>query len=183
MTRAAFLDRDGVVNRKAPEGQYIIRWEDLEILPGVARAIAEFNEAGFRVIIVSNQRCVAKGLITESQLEALHTKMCETLSAAGAAINAIYYCPHDLHPPCDCRKPRPGMLREAAREHGIDLDASWMIGDTAMDVEAGQRAGCKTAIVADNRDAANSKADVWGTSLLDVTHQILQQRDPFRPDR
>src|SRR5437764_1430871 len=112
MTRkAAFLDRDGVINQKAPEGAYITRWEDVKFLPGVDEAIAQLNRAKWLVIIISNQRCVARGLISISELEALHRRMSDWLVARGATIDAIYYCPHEkTDPPCDCRKPAPGML-------------------------------------------------------------------------
>src|SRR5512133_3132540 len=119
MVKAVFLDRDGVINKKAPENSYITSWEDMRILAGVAPGIALLNRAGFSVIVVTNQRCIAKGLLTADQLEAMHKNMCEELSHAGARIDAVYYCPHEKWPPCKCRKPRPGMLFEAARTHGI----------------------------------------------------------------
>src|SRR5258707_12947583 len=129
MNRAAFLDRDGVINGKAREGEYVTRWEEMQILPGVPEAIARLNRSGFLVIVVSNQRCVAKGLITISDLEILHEAMSSELAGAGATVDAVYYCPHEKEPPCRCRKPAPGMLIDAARAHDIDLKASWMIGD------------------------------------------------------
>src|SRR5205823_14054634 len=98
MNKAAFLDRDGVINRKAPEGEYITSWEDMEILPGVAEAISLLHRSGFRTIVVSNQRCVAKGLITIDELEALHHRMCDVLAQAGAKIDGVYYCPHEHEP-------------------------------------------------------------------------------------
>ena len=155
MKKAAFLDRDGVLNRKAPEGKYVTRWEEMEFLPGAADAIRLLNQAGFFVVVVSNQRCVAKGLITTAELEALHARMQREYAASGARIDAIYYCPHDYESRCECRKPMPGMLLEAARAHDIDLAASWMIGDSAHDVEAGRRAGCHTARL--TSDAASGK--------------------------
>src|SRR5271166_1808200 len=114
MKRAAFLDRDGVINRKAPEGKYVTRWEDMEFLPGVREAIRRLNNAGFLVIVASNQRCVARGLITADELDSMHARVRREFQAAGATIDAIYYCPHDSQPPCNCRKPHPGMLLEAA---------------------------------------------------------------------
>jgi D-glycero-D-manno-heptose 1,7-bisphosphate phosphatase len=171
--RAAFLDRDGVINRKAREGEYVTRWEEMQILPGAPEAIAQLNQAGFRVIVVSNQRCVAKGLITAADLEALHRRLCEVLATAGARIDAIYHCPHELQPPCLCRKPQPGMLLEAARAHHIDLTASWMIGDSDIDVEAGRNAGCKTARLLSGGETPKSNADVIAGSLREVIDQIL----------
>jgi D-glycero-D-manno-heptose 1,7-bisphosphate phosphatase len=175
MNKAVFLDRDGVINQKAPtEDQYITRWEEMEILPGVAQAIAELNHAGFKIIVVTNQRGVAKGLITIAELEMIHERMCQHLTSAGAAIQAIYYCPHELDPPCTCRKPEPGMLFQAAHAHNVDLASSWMIGDSVKDVQAGRRAGCKTAQLVHDSKFAESAADVAAPSLLAAAHKILE---------
>lgn len=184
MSRAVFLDRDGVINRRPPEGDYITRWEDFHILPGVAEGISLLNHAGFSVIVVTNQRCVAKGQITEADLQKMHERMTDVLARAGAKIDETFYCPHDIEPPCDCRKPAPGMLLSAARSRGIDLRASWMIGDSDNDVQAGRNAGCKAARVI-AADAASSErariseaaitADIAAPSLLDAIRQILKQ--------
>lgn len=167
MNKAAFLDRDGVINQKAAEGAYVTRWEDVKFLPGVAEAITELNRAGWQVIIISNQRCVAKGLVSIAELEDLHQRMRAWLLERGAVINAIYYCPHEkTQPPCDCRKPEPGMLLQAARDHQIDLANSWMIGDSASDMEAGHRAGCKTLRIQPADREPDGKADLQAASLL-----------------
>src|SRR5579864_3458639 len=139
MNKAAFLDRDGVINRKPPEGQYVTKWEEMHFLPDVGTAIALLNRSGFRVFVVSNQRCVAKGLISSADLETLHQRMRDVMARAGATIDGVYYCPHEKEPPCSCRKPAPGMLLLAAQTHQVDLNASWMIGDSRIDVEAGRR--------------------------------------------
>lgn len=177
-TKAAFLDRDGVINQKAPEGAYITRWENVKFLPGVAEGIAQFNRAGWQVIIISNQRCVAKGLTGIPELEALHRRMLAWLAEHGANIDAVYYCPHEkTTPPCDCRKPEPGMLLQAALEHDIDMPHSWMIGDSASDIEAGHRAGCKTVHVHGLGKPADPKADLRASSLLDAASQILRMHE------
>ena len=173
MKKAAFLDRDGVINRKPPEGQYVTNWETMEVLAGTREAIRTLNQAGYFVVIVSNQRCVAKGLITRSQLDGMHARMCHELEVGGARIDAVYYCPHDLHPPCHCRKPQPGMLLGAARIHGLDLSESWMIGDTEQDMLAGKSAGCRTArLTEDSRPPF--EADVLASSLLEAAQKILE---------
>jgi D-glycero-D-manno-heptose 1,7-bisphosphate phosphatase len=181
MNKAAFLDRDGVINRKAPEGQYVTRWEEVEFLPGVASAISMLNRAGFRVIVVSNQRCVAKGLVTTEEVEALHKKICRELADQGAVIDAVYFCPHEAghgsgheSPPCSCRKPAPGMLLTAAKDHQIDLHASWMIGDSAADVAAGKSAGCRTVLIGRIDNSAAAAPDFVAQSLLDATQKILE---------
>jgi D-glycero-D-manno-heptose 1,7-bisphosphate phosphatase len=193
--KAVFLDRDGVINRKAPEGQYVTRWEEMEFLPGALEAVRLLNQAGYFVVIASNQRCVAKGLITNSQLEALHERMRREFASARATIDAIYYCPHDYQPPCQCRKPEPGMLLEAARKHNLDLTASWMIGDSEHDVEAGRRAGCRTVRVIEGGASSDQRpidqrptgrkieetmgrtidrrADVVASSLLRAVQKVL----------
>lgn len=183
MRRAAFLDRDGVINRKAPDGSYITRWEDFHFLPGVPEAIAQLNQAEFSVIVVTNQRCVAKGLITPTELEKMHEQMSDHLANAGARIEAIYYCPHETGVLCDCRKPEPGMLLEAARSRSLDLASSWMIGDSEVDIQAGKRAGCKTAQllekstarkVSGGNVALTSGPDVVAPSLIEAIPQILR---------
>jgi D-glycero-D-manno-heptose 1,7-bisphosphate phosphatase len=173
MSRAAFLDRDGVINRKPPEGQYVTRWEEMHLLPEAAEGIALLNRAGFRVIVVTNQRCVAKGLIATAELESMHERMCRKLAADGATIDGVFYCPHEKQPACRCRKPAPGMLLDAARAHQIDLKTSWMIGDSEIDVEAGRNAECKTVLLS-NRPTRNGNADLVAPSLLEAIHGILK---------
>jgi len=174
VNKAAFLDRDGVINRKAPtEDEYVTSWDEVQILPGVAQAIIQFNRVGFLVIVVTNQRSVAKGLITEAGLNSIHQRMYDELARAGAIIHRIYYCPHELEPPCDCRKPQPGMLLRAACTYGIDLSTSWMIGDSDNDVAAGQNAGCRTSRLLGRNESAGGGHFV-ARSLLEDTHISLK---------
>ena len=174
MKKAAFLDRDGVLNRKAPEGEYVTRWEEMEFLPGAREAVRLLNQAGYLVVVVSNQRCVAKGLITSSELDSMHARMRHEFEAVGARLDAIYYCPHDFQPACSCRKPQPGMLREAARTHELDLSASWMIGDSDHDVVAGKSAGCGTVRLVEDGKSPVGGADMVASSLLDAVHKVLE---------
>jgi len=177
MKRAVFIDRDGVINRKAEEGAYVTRWEDFHMLPGVAEAISLLDRAGWSVIVISNQRCVAKGLLTIAQLEAIHQKMLEELSRSGANLGGIYYCPHDKEPPCSCRKPSPGMLLTAAQEHQIDLTLSWIIGDSDSDIAAGRRAGCGTVRIIAELPAESESADCFARSLLEASEKVLTATD------
>ena len=126
------------------------------------------------MIVVSNQRCVAKGLVTLAQVEALHLRICRELADLGAVIDAVYFCPHEKTPQCICRKPAPGMLLQAAREHQIDLSASWMIGDSEADVAAGKNAGCKTVLVGQTASSYSSTPDLYAASLLAATEKILE---------
>jgi D-glycero-D-manno-heptose 1,7-bisphosphate phosphatase len=172
MKRGVFVDRDGVINRGAAEGDYILRWDDFHFLPGVPEAIRALQDAGWRVMVVTNQRCVGKGLLTIAELEAIHQKMKEELAKAGAKLDGIYYCPHAKEAQCDCRKPSPGMLLRAARAHDIDLSASWMVGNSERDMEAGRRAGCRTVrIVADG--PADGESDYFAFDLLEASKRIL----------
>jgi histidinol-phosphate phosphatase family protein len=173
MKRAVFLDRDGVINRKAVEGEYVTRWEDFHFLPGVAEAISLLDRAGWSVIVISNQRCVARGLLTIAELDAIHQKMVEELARSGAKLDGIYYCPHDKESACSCRKPSPGMLLTAAQEHQIDLASSWMVGDSASDIEAGKRAGCGTVRIIADLPAENEGADCFARSLLEASERVL----------
>jgi len=185
MNSAVFLDRDGVINRKAVEGEYITNSDEMELLPGVAEGIASLNRAEFCVIVITNQRCVAKGLISEADLQELHRRMCLVLARDGAVIDAIYYCPHDLEPQCQCRKPAPGMLLEAAKSRSIDLGSSWLIGDSDSDIEAGKRAGCKTirlldagnlSPVSNENENFSESRNLVARSLRDAISRILRQR-------
>ena len=146
---AVFLDRDGTIN---VEKDYLHRVEDFEFIPGAPCAIRRLNEAGFLVVVVTNQSGVARGYFHLEDVDRLHAHLQQALAEAGACIDAFYICPH--HPSegvgpfrmdCDCRKGRPGMLLQAARELNIDLARSYMVGDKKADVEAGEGAGC-TAI-------------------------------------
>jgi len=172
--RAVFLDRDGVINRKAVEGKYVTRWEDFHFLPGAAEAISLLVRAGWRVIVVTNQRCIAKGLLSIPELQAIHRKMLHELQKSGADVAAIYYCPHEKQPPCTCRKPLPGMLLTAAHEHQIDLASSWMVGDSEKDVAAGKRAGCRTVLITSNSKAESEFADFFEPTLLDASRRVLK---------
>lgn len=142
---AAFLDRDGTINLKAPEGDYIKSPAELRLLPGAAEAIRRLNDAGTVVIVVSNQRGIALGRMSEQDLEAVHADLAKRLRAeSGAQIDAFLHCPHDVGQ-CACRKPRPGMLAEAVRRFPeIDLGQSVLIGDAASDIEAGRSFGVNT---------------------------------------
>lgn len=141
-----FLDRDGVINKKAAEGDYVKSWEEFEFLPGVAGALALLAQNGCDLYIITNQRGIARGLMTEEDLCDIHSRMREELLRHGVAIAGIYYCPHDKNS-CDCRKPKPGLFFRASREHGIDLASAFFVGDSQSDVEAGNAAGCKTILV------------------------------------
>ena len=143
MNKAVFLDRDGVINQKAPEHDYIKSWAEFHFLPGVKEAIRRIREEGFLVIVVTNQRGIARGLMTEKDLQEIHQRMCEELQQHGAHIDDIFCCPHDIKDNCACRKPKPGMLIQAQKKWDIDFAQSYIIGDSNSDIEAGQHVGCR----------------------------------------
>jgi D-glycero-D-manno-heptose 1,7-bisphosphate phosphatase len=142
--RLALLDRDGTLNRAAAEGAYVTSPAELELLPGAADAVHALNRAGVAVAVVTNQRCVALGLLEEERLADIHERLREQLDrASGARLDAVYHCPHD-NGACACRKPAPGMLAAAARDFGVRPEETVMIGDADSDVEAGRRFGART---------------------------------------
>lgn len=181
MVKATFLDRDGVINRKMPQGQYVVRWDDFAFLPGVPEAIRAFNQDGWLVIVVTNQRAVAKKLLTEPELRQLHQNMVEALGRDGAMIDAIYYCPHDIEDNCECRKPKPGMILQAARDHEIQLSASWMVGDDLRDIQAGKAAGCKTIWLKSGFPILTTsfQPDFDAASMSGAAALILEGVNPF----
>ncbi len=146
LSRAAFLDRDGTINARPAEHQYVTRAEDLRLLPGAIEGMARLAGCGYTLVVASNQRGMARGLLTERVLDEIEAVIEAALEPHGAVIAGFYYCPHQADDPgCDCRKPKPGMLLRAARELGLDLEESWMIGDSPSDIGAGSAAGCRTA--------------------------------------
>jgi D-glycero-D-manno-heptose 1,7-bisphosphate phosphatase len=147
-----FMDRDGTLIH---DPGHLTEPEKVELLPGAAAAVRRLNGAGLPVIVVTNQSVIARGLAPASKVEGGNARMLELLAAEGASVVAVYYCPHhpDFSGPCECRKPLPGMLVRGAREHGIDLKRSYMIGDSPTDIEAGAAAGARTILVPENGGA------------------------------
>lgn len=153
--KAVFLDRDGTINKYVG---FLRNIEDFELLPGAARAIRKINESGYLAIVATNQPVIARGEVTEEQLQEIHSKMETLLGREGAWLDGIYFCPHhpdrgyagevpELKIDCSCRKPKPGMLLKAAEDFNIDLTQSWMVGDGKNDILAGKNAGCRTALI------------------------------------
>jgi D-glycero-D-manno-heptose 1,7-bisphosphate phosphatase len=175
-----FLDRDGVLNRKAAEGEYIARYEEVELLPGAAEAVARVNRSGRKAIVVTNQRGIALGLYTESDLLRIHETLRAQLEAHGAHLDAIYYCPHD-HGHCNCRKPGPGLFDQAFLDFkDASAPISVMIGDSLSDVEAGVRMGMRTVLIAEASEgqlltpaSAFAQADACCGSLLEWVERGL----------
>jgi D-glycero-D-manno-heptose 1,7-bisphosphate phosphatase len=143
---AVFIDRDGVVNRKAPEGEYVTSWADFAFLPGALDGLRTLASLEVPVVVATNQRGIARGLYTEADLADIHARMRTAVAGAGGRIDAVYHCPHETGT-CDCRKPATGMFQQAARELGIALDRAAVIGDRASDMEAARRIGALRVLV------------------------------------
>jgi D-glycero-D-manno-heptose 1,7-bisphosphate phosphatase len=153
--KAVFLDKDGTLIPDIPHNvdHFLITLSDKAV-----DGLRKLQSAGYKLIVVTNQSGIAKGLFKECDLIAVHRKIMSLLRLNGVLLDGFYYCPHDINGkvepynlPCDCRKPQPGMLLKAAEDHQLDLQKSWMIGDILNDVECGNRAGCKSILI-DNKN-------------------------------
>jgi histidinol-phosphate phosphatase family protein len=141
------LDRDGVLNHRPAQAEYIRNPEQFSWLPGAKDALKLFKDAGYRVIVASNQAGIARGHLTQTDLTAVHARMRQEAAMCGGDIDAVYYCPHNWHDGCECRKPQPGMLFQAQREFHLDLSRTYFLGDDERDEQAARAAGCKWALV------------------------------------
>jgi D-glycero-D-manno-heptose 1,7-bisphosphate phosphatase len=163
--KAIFLDRDGIINENQPE--YLHRIEDFKFLPGVIEGLKKLSKTEFKIIIVTNQSGIARGYFTENDLEKLHNWMLKFLKDNGVRIDGIYYCPH--HPnignekymkKCNCRKPNAGLILQAAKDFGINLSKSWLIGDNVQDILAGKRANLKTIFLGETKQGDFEKLKI-----------------------
>lgn len=187
--KAIFLDRDGTL---IEDPGYLNDPEQVKLLEGVAEALAELRTMGYKLIVVSNQSAVARGLVTEKVLDEIHNRLNQLLAARQVHLDRIYYCPY--HPDgvigkyrkdSDLRKPNPGMLLTAADEMGIDLSDSWLIGNSTSDIEAGLRAGCKTILINRSLDYKQSKPnqpspDYKGVNMKEAVN-IIKKHHRRRP--
>lgn len=142
---AIFLDRDGVINQDRSD--YVKSWEEFEFLPGVLEALRCLAVSPSAVVVVSNQSCIGRGLVTKESIEAIHSRMLQVIRRAGGRVDAIYYCPHHPSDCCECRKPRPGLLIRAADDLNLDLARSWCVGNNQTDLEAALAAGVEPVLV------------------------------------
>lgn len=178
--RTVFLDRDGVLNRKMPEGRYVSSPNLFHALPGVPAAIARLNRAGIRVLVVSNQRGIALGQYTTASVRAIHDAFQKQLAAHDAHVDAFYFCPHDKKQ-CNCRKPLPGLYRHATADFpDISGQTSAMIGDSWSDIEFGRRLGMMTVFIdidpelqKPGAEAAREIADLRAASLPEAVEGLL----------
>ena len=173
--KAIFLDRDGTINKYVG---FLRNIDNFELEDGVCEAIKKINRSGYLAIVVTNQPVIARGEVTFDGLQEIHNKMETLLGENGAYLDGIYFCPHHPHKgyegeipelkfDCGCRKPKAGMLLQAAKDFNIDLSASWMIGDGENDILCGKNAGCKTAFI-----GLDGRADICGNNLLECINKI-----------
>ncbi len=171
-SRAVFLDKDGTLVEDLP---YNVNPERIALTPGALDGLARLHRAGYRLVVVTNQSGVARGYFGEDALFPVERRVRELLARAGILLAGFYYCPH--HPDgiipryateCDCRKPAPGLILNAALRHGIDLAQSWMVGDILNDIEAGRRAGCRTILL------NNGHETEWRLSNLRQPHYVAE---------
>ena len=181
--RAVFLDRDGTM---IEDVGYLDRLERLKLFPYTIDAVRLLNRAGYKVVVVTSQNGVAQGVLTEAFVGEAHAHLSQVSGAAGAKIEGYYYCPHSTHAAveryrtdCDCRKPKPGMILAAARDHSLDLSQSFVIGDRCIDMQAGKSAGCRTALVLTGYGAVEQEecmdartVDLVATDAYDAWKQI-----------
>lgn len=142
--KVIFLDRDGVINEKAPKAEYIKSWDEFKFLPGSTEALRLLSENGYMIFIITNQAGIARGIMSEGDLKSIHVNLEKALKNINVKIEGIYYCPHGWDDGCICRKPRAGMFFKAANEHNLDLSKTFFVGDDERDLEAGNAAGCRT---------------------------------------
>ncbi len=179
--RAVFLDRDGTI---CEEMGYVNHLSRLQIYPFAAAAIRRLNDAGLPVIVVTNQPGVARGIFPESLVHRTHEKMAAELAAAGARVDGFYYCPHKTEDTCGCRKPFPGMLEHAARDHGLELPGSYVVGDRYVDVQTGQKVSGRGILVLTGygrgeyelyRDTWPRQPDHVAADLAEAVDRILEE--------
>jgi D-glycero-D-manno-heptose 1,7-bisphosphate phosphatase len=143
--KVVFLDRDGVINRDSPD--YIKSWAEFEFLPGSLAAMARLTRAGYTLILITNQSAVARGLISQTRLGRLHQRLSAAVAEKGGRIEAIFYCPHHPDEDCHCRKPKSGMLEQAAAKYGLDLSEAVFVGDSVKDIHCARAGGCGKSVL------------------------------------
>ena len=152
--KTVFVDRDGVINQERSD--YVKSISELEIYPNVAKNIKLLKDAGFLVIVITNQSAVNRGIITHEIVSQIHDSIQDHLKKYGTFLDGFYYCPHTPNENCNCRKPKSGLLQQAILELNIDLNSSWMIGDSDSDIEAADSIGCKAIKISDNFSLDNA---------------------------
>ena len=171
MVEAVFLDRDGVIN--VNRSDYVRSWEDFVFLPGSIEAVGRLCRAHLPVFIVTNQSIIGRKLVSKETVEDINRRMLDAMAAAAVCIQKVYYCPHTPSEDCSCRKPKPGMLWQAAREFDIDLSKCVLVGDAASDIEAGGSVGCRTILVRSGRGSDTDASAIRPDDIVDDLNQAV----------
>jgi D-glycero-D-manno-heptose 1,7-bisphosphate phosphatase len=153
--RAVFLDRDGVINENRDD--YVKSWDEVRLIPGALDALAHLAALPFRIVLITNQSPIGRGILSTEQVEAINRRLVAEIETHGGRVDGVYYCPHHPDDGCACRKPQPGLLHAAAQDLGLDLAHSYLVGDAASDVEAALAAGCTPILVLTGRGRAQQR--------------------------
>lgn len=145
--KTIILDRDGVINENPPNRSYVCSWDDFSFILNSLEAIHILTVTGFRILLATNQAGIGRGILSEQQLTDIHQRMLTEIKSNGGNIEKIYYCPHHPENGCQCRKPKPGMLKTAAKEYNFDISDTFFIGDSITDIKAAQNAGASPILV------------------------------------
>lgn len=171
--KAVFLDRDGTINAGIPKYERVDSPDKVEILPKVIEALSLLAQQDYAVFFVTNQAGLAEGLITQEDFDAINNKVLDEIVPSGVKVTETYVCPHGEEESCECRKPKPKMLLDAADKYGIDLADSWMIGDRLTDINTGINAGTKTILVQSGAIMDAPEADFVASTLLEAVEHII----------
>ncbi|MFO0920840.1 MAG: HAD family hydrolase [Candidatus Saccharimonadales bacterium] len=172
--RAIFLDRDGTINAGIPKYERVDNINKVEILPNAVQGLAKLVELDYMLFFVTNQAGLAEGLISQSDFDAINNEVLKRVAPSAAVVTKTYVCPHGEGSTCDCRKPKPGLLLQAATEYNIDLAESWMIGDRLTDIHTGINAGTKTILVQTGSIKEAPEATFVAVDLLEAAQYIAE---------
>jgi len=169
-----FLDRDGVINRDSPD--YIKSWADFEFLPGSLEALCLLTQSDYRLILITNQSIVNRGMVPMEVLRDIHDRLRQSVAEAGGRIEDIFFCPHRPDENCACRKPKPGLIQQANQRYGIDPAASMMIGDNAKDILCGRNAECGATMLVQTGNGLRAQQDLTEQDIVPdyVVPDLLQ---------
>ncbi|MDI7275161.1 MAG: D-glycero-beta-D-manno-heptose 1,7-bisphosphate 7-phosphatase [Anaerolineae bacterium] len=177
--RAVFLDRDGVINENRED--YVKSWDEFSFLPGALEALRRLAASPLLIVVVTNQAAIGRGLVSADMVHEVNRRMIEEIEATGGRVDALYLCPHNRDESCECRKPKPGLLIQAAQEMGIDLGQSYCVGDKLSDLEAGRAVGCGGVLVLTgvgrDQDLANAAGYRVVSDLAEAVETILAGLD------
>ncbi len=190
MKKVIFLDRDGVINRD-PGGRtkydYVTKWKDFFFIEGSIKAIRMLKEAGYTICLISNQAGISKGYFTREDLDGLNRKMIAEIEKGGGGIDELYYCPHQEKDGCGCRKPNPGMIKQAMKKTFIDLKNTFIVGDSHGDIEMGKAMGMKTVFVLSGKEPLSEvkswpvQPDYIKSNLLEAVESIIREEREVGP--